>query len=317
MAGNIRGLIAAVHSPCDYDFKLNTAIIPGLVDYLIDTGVQGLYVCGTTGEGASLTIGERKRVAESYIDAAGGKIPVIVQVGTDCITSSRELVKHAVACGADAIAAIAPTYFKVESLDILIEVLQVMTEEYRDFPFYYYHLPGLTGLNFDMLEFLKKGEVLLPGLAGIKYSALDVHGVQSCAAYGNGKYSILFGCDEMLISGLTAGASGAVGSTFNFAAPLYHRIVSAVKSGDLKSAGDLQSLSCDMVRVMSRYGLQPAMKSAMSLVGMDLGPYRLPLKALNKEEMENLRWELSEIGFFEWSKFSGEEVDSALPAFSV
>ena len=168
-----------------------------------------------------------------------------------------------------------------------------------------------------MLEFLEKGEKRLPGLAGIKYSALDVHGMQSCINYKDNKFTLLFGCDEMLTSALLAGAAGAVGSTFNFAAPLYHRIIKAVQSGDLKKARELQSLSIQMVEKMSAYGLQPAMKAVMSLAGNDLGPYRYPLKALSDEQLESLKQDLDEIDFFKWKNFSDGEKKESFPPFGV
>ena len=129
MEKKIKGLIAAVHSPCDRDFNINTEVIPQLTEFLINSGVQGFYVCGSTGEGPSMTIEDRKLTAEAYIKAVAGRVPVIVQIGSDSLKSAKELAIHARDTGADAIAAVAPTYFPVSNVDHLIDILEEMTSE--------------------------------------------------------------------------------------------------------------------------------------------------------------------------------------------
>ncbi|MHC4435010.1 MAG: dihydrodipicolinate synthase family protein, partial [Planctomycetota bacterium] len=100
---------------------LNLDIVPAIAEHLIGDGVRGFYVCGTTGEGPLLSSEERRAVARAYVAAAGGRIPVIVQVGHNSLTEARSLAVHAAEIGADAIAAIAPMYFKPESTGILID----------------------------------------------------------------------------------------------------------------------------------------------------------------------------------------------------
>ena len=118
----IEGLVAATFSPMNEDGSLNLSRVPGVVEHLIGDGIAGLYVCGSTGEGPLMSSMERRQVAEAYISAVNGRIPVIVQIGHDSLAEARELAQHAQACGADAISAIAPRYFGCDSVDTLVAV---------------------------------------------------------------------------------------------------------------------------------------------------------------------------------------------------
>lgn len=299
----IEGLIAATFSPMDRDGSLNLSQVPGIVEHLIEDGVKGLYVCGSTGEGPLLSGIERRQVAEAYVSATAGRIPVIVQIGHDSLAEARELAEHAQDCGADAISAIAPRYFGCDCLDTLVACLRETTRSAPDMPFFYYHIPALSGINFDMVQFLERAPRQLPGFAGIKYSALTVHEYQECLDRAGDQYTILFGCDEMLLSSLTVGGYGAVGSTFNFAAPLYNGIITAYRRSDLGAARDLQLKSVKMIHMLyDRYRGQPGFKAIMELLGHDCGPNRLPLLSLSDTEKKQLRTDLERIGFFAWGR---------------
>jgi len=212
-----------------------------------------------------------------------------VQVGHNSLAEARNLAAHAQAIGADAISAIPPTYFTIDSLGTLIDCLVEIASAAPQLPFYYYHIPQITGVNFDMVEFLRHGAERIPSLAGIKYAAFKIFELQACLEFQNGRFDIPFGCDEMLFSGLGAGAVGAVGSTFNFAAPLYHRIITAFREGNVDEARAYQSLAVNMIRLCYRYRGMSAIKAIMKLIGLDCGPNRLPHVTLKPDELEALR----------------------------
>ncbi len=301
-----KGLIAAVFTPMKQDGTLNLDMVPTIAEHLITDGIRGFYVCGTTGEGPLLSSEERRAVAQAYVAAAAGRVPVIVQVGHNSLTEARGLALHAGEIGADAIAAVAPMYFGPESTEVLIDCLSEIASVVPDLPLFYYHIPALTGVQVDALDLLGQAEQRLPSLVGIKYSALAVHEYQACLNFGQGRYTVLFGCDEMLLSGLTVGAPGAVGSGFNFAAPLFIAIIEAFERGDRQEARRLQGLSVRMSRLLYRYRGQPAFKATMGLLGLDCGPNRLPLKTLSHEEIQSMKRELEEIGFFDWARGNGQ-----------
>lgn len=298
----IKGLIAAAFTPMKEDGSLNLDKIEPIVEHLIRDKVAGLYICGSTGEGPSLTLEEHKIMVEAYIYAASGRLPIIVQVGHNSLAEAGKLAEHAQKIEADAIAAAPPNYFDIKSEELLLECLVKISSAAPDLPLFYYHVPQISGVNLDMVELLRKAAYFIPDLAGIIYSGLWVHEFQACLEFQGGRFTILFGRDEMLLSGLSAGARAIVGSTLNFAAPLYNRLISAFRAGDLDEARRCQSLAIAMVRLLNRYRGQPAVKGVMKLIGLDCGPDRLPLETLNPKELDSLKRKLEEIGFFQWAR---------------
>jgi N-acetylneuraminate lyase len=300
MQKQLSGLIAATFTPMHADGSLNLAMAKPIVDHLSGDGVSGLYVCGSTGEGPLLTTEERKLTAAAYVEAAAGRLPVVVQVGHSSIVEASQLAAHAQQIGADATSAVAPYYFKPNSVKVLVDCLAEIAGGAPKLPFYYYHIPELSGVSVDTVELLHQVSAKVPNFAGIKYTAPMMDEYQTLLAAEDGRYCILFGRDEMLLSGLATGAPGAVGSTYNFAAPIYRKVMAAFDRGDTKEARRCQGLAVAMVRIILRYRGHAGLKAMMALLGLDCGPNRLPTVSLTPEERENMRRELDAIGFFQW-----------------
>lgn len=297
---SLDGLIAATPTPFDKRGSVHLDAIGPLVDRLIDSGVSGLYVCGSTGEGMSLTCDERKRVVEASVAAAGGRVPVIVQVGHNSLRDARGLAEHAAAAGADAISATCPSYFKIGDNPTLVASMLQIANGAPETPFYYYHIPALTGSSIDVVDFLKRGGDVIESLAGLKYTHTLLHEFQDCLRVDGGRFDVVWGCDEMLLGALASGARAAIGSTYNIASPLYRRVIESFSSGDISAARELQYHSVAMVNVMKRYSFHAALKAIMSMLCMPGGPVRLPLNDLTERETESLREQLQTIGFFDW-----------------
>ncbi len=297
----ITGLVPATFTPLREDGSLNLAQVPPIVDHLVSHKMSALFVCGSTGESAALTTAERQATLEAHVRAAAGRVPVIAHVGHTSLAAARLLAAHAQQVGAAAIAALPPFYVKPASVDVLVACMADIAAAAPELPFYYYHIPGLTGVNLDMVEFLGWGAERIPTLAGIKYSSPTLYEFQTCLDAAGGGFNLLFGVDEMLLSGLAAGAHGAVGSTYNFAAPLYQAIMQAFAAGELAEAQRLQRLSAQMVRtVVGRYRGAAGLKAMMAFAGLDCGPTRLPQVALTPAEIEALHGDLATLGFLEW-----------------
>ena len=312
----IEGLIAATFGTFQEDGSLNLAIIPSLVEKLIADGLRGVFICGTNGEGPNLTVEERMAVAEAYVQAANKRILVLVHVGHTSIAESRKLAAHAARIGADAISSVAAFYFKPTSVQNLAESMAQIASAAPQLPFYYYHIPTLTGVGLDMIEFLRLGEELIPNLAGIKYTAATLHEYQACVNYQNGRFDILFGFDEMLLPALAVGAKGAIGSTYTYAAPLYLKVVELFGQGKIAEARQMQLQSVEMVRCLVKYPPIPAQRAIMKMQGFDLGTCRLPLKGLSEQDTLAFRASLDEMSFFELlNQLKGQQQESqaALP----
>ncbi len=297
---SLEGLIAATVTSFTESGDVCTDVIGPMIDRLMESGVDGLYVCGSTGEGMSLTCKERKRVVEATVEAARGRVPVVVQVGHNSLKDARDLAEHAALNGAAAISATCPSYFKISDTETLVASMSEIATAAPQTPFYYYHIPSLTGSPIDVVEFLQRGGDKIATFAGLKYTDTLLHQYQQCLSLDGGRFDVLWGCDEMLLGALATGARGAIGSTYNIAAPLYQSLIAAFAAGETGSARDLQSRSVEMISVMKRYSFHAALKAIMQMLGMPGGACRLPLRDLTGDEAMTLRTQLESIGFFEW-----------------
>lgn len=295
----VKGIVAATFAAYHKDGSLNKEIIPALVDKLVADGVSGVYICGTNGEGPNMTVEERMAVAEAYVNAARKRILVLVHVGHTSIQECKKLAVHAAQIGADAFSSVAAFYFKPTSVQNLVDCMAEIASAAPGLPFYYYHMPTLTGVGMDMVDFLKLGEKSIPNLAGIKYTASTLHEYQACLNFKNGRFDVLFGFDEMLLPALSVGAEGAIGSTYTFAAPVYLKIVQLYRDGKFAEARALQSQVVDFIRCIIRHPSIAAQRAIMHMLGIDMGNPRLPLVALSDVAYAQLKADLDEVGFFE------------------
>ena len=293
---SVTGLVAATFTPFHADGSLHLEQVPLVVEHLVQQNIRGIFVCGSTGEGPSLTIEERKQVAQAYVEAAQGKLFTFVHVGHNSLAEAQALAQHAEQIGADAISAPVPSYFKIQTLDTLINTLSFIAQGAPSLPLYYYHIPALTGVDLDMVAFLEQAGERLPTLAGIKYTAHTLDAFQICMQQE--QYNLLFGRDELLLSALAIGTQGFIGSTYNFAAPWYQEIWQAYEANNQATARRIQAQVGQLVRIIHRYGGLPPQKVMMKMMGLDCGPVRLPLVELSDSQQKAMRQELEAIDFF-------------------
>ena len=294
----LSGLVAAAFTPFKPDGKLNLSQVPLLGESLRKNKISAAFICGTTGEGSSMTTTERVTVAEEWKKTKPAGLRLAVHVGHNSLADSLVLAQHAEEIGADAIAMIAPSYFRPASLDDLVDCCRYVASGAPRLPFYYYHMPESTGVGFDMREFLRLASKKIPNLAGLKFTYHDLKNFQQALAFAQDKYAVLHGRDETLIAGLVLGSTGAIGSTYNYAAPVYHRVLQAYRERDIVTARLEQEQAVEIVEVMLRHGGLPAGKAIMKLIGLDCGGVRLPLRSLDDAAVSLLKADLDKLGFF-------------------
>lgn len=293
----LTGLVAAPHTPMHADGCLNLDIIEQQAARLVGDGVRGAFICGSTGEGLSLTVAERRQVAERWRKAVRSDVlKLIVHAGHNSIGDAAALAAHAQEIGADAVSILSPSYFKPATVDDLLDFCEPVATAAASLPFYFYDIPALTGVELSMVEFLRKGRARIPNLVGVKFTSSNLMSLQECLEAEDGRFNILFGCDEMLLAGLALGVPGAVGSTYNYAAPLYHKIIAAHHAGDLGTAQALQLKSVKLVQLLAQFGVLPAGKAIMRLVGVDCGPVRPPVRRLTEDQISRLFRQVEAIG---------------------
>lgn len=301
MTFRLHGLVAATHTPFHADGALNLAIVEKQAAHLLANGIKFAFIGGTTGESASLTVEERRVLAQRWSDVARGtELSVVVHVGANCLADARALAAEAQSLGVAAIAALATSYFKPRSLDALIACCADIAAAAPETPFYYYDIPAMTGVSFSMMDFLAQALARVPTLAGLKFTNPDLVAYQFCLRADGGRWDVPFGMDEHLLGALAMGAKGAVGSGFNFAAPIYQRLLKAFNAGDLAAARVEQFRGAQLVQLLSGYGYMGAAKAVMRMVGVDVGPPRLPNTPLSADQQAGLRADLEKLGFFDW-----------------
>ncbi len=305
------GLIAATYTPLRDDGSLNLEQVGPMVDYLLENGVGGLYVCGSTGEGMSLSSEERRSVADAYVQAAAGRTPVIIQVGHNSISEAKQLAEHAQRIGADAVSATCPSYFEINNVDALVDCMSQVASGAPELPFYYYHIPVLTGSTIGMVDFLQRGGEQIRNLAGLKYTAPTLHEFQECLEMEGGRFDVVWGVDEMLLGALATGARAAIGSTYNIAAPLYREIINAFNKPDLDDARRLQSRSWSIIKAIAASSYHPAMKEVLRMLGFEFGRCRAPQQEISAEDIRTLRRNLESIGFFDQTNLISEPQERA------
>jgi len=273
------GLVAAPFTPMDKKGNLNLSLVPQYYNLLGKNGVGGAFINGSTGEGAALTQREKQLQASEWALCLKneGKVKVINLVGG---TSYSECIENAIfsqELGLSAIALLPPYYFKPSNDDQLAEFVTRVGETVPKMPVYFYHIPVLTGVNIPMFGFLKKISGMLPNFTGIKFTQEDFMDFFSCLNFKNRNYDLLWGRDECMLSALVLGCRGAVGSTYNYAAPLYHSLIRSFNTGDLDEARKLQQKSIDVIRLLGKYGGMATGKAFMKYIGMDCGKFRSPV----------------------------------------
>lgn len=288
------GLIAAPFAPMNDQGEVMYERIESYYNLLEKNGVVGAFINGSTGEGVSLSQKEKMKIVEAWTNRAKTKrsVKIITLVGGTSYVECIENALHAKEAGVDAIALIAPFYFKPAGARQLAEFVSKVAEKVPGLPVYFYHIPVLSGCYVPMIDFLKEAAPYIPNLAGIKYTHEDFMDFLSCIHFMDGKYEMMWGRDENMLSALILGTRSAVGSTFNYAAPIYQQLIAAYDRGDFATARQRQQQSIDMIMLLGKYGGIATGKAYMRYIGFDCGQFRSPVKNMGHDKFEKFREEV-------------------------
>ncbi len=297
----LHGLVVPPHTPFHADGALHLAIVEQQAAHYLKHRINAVFIAGSTGESTSLSLQERLALTERWMQVTSGTaLRVVVHVGANCLDDAREIAAHAQAKGAAAIAAFSPSYFKPPSMDALVRCAAHIAEAAPETPFYFYDIPVLTGVTFAMPQFLALAHDRIPTLAGIKFTNSDLAAYQFCLRANGGIWDLPWGIDQHFLGALAMGAKGAVGSSYNYAAPIYHRMLDAFAKGDISGAREAQFQATRTLALTHSYGALGAAKHIMKCLGVDVGPVRLPNEMLSLARQDQLRADLEQMGFFDW-----------------
>jgi N-acetylneuraminate lyase len=244
--------------------------------YLLDRGVDGLYLCGSTGEGVHLTESERRLVTETVVDVVAGRVPVIVHVGAVGTREAVALAQHAEGVGAAGVASILPP-FRRDIAEVYLHYATIAAAV-PEMPF----LPYLFGGEVEapsLMQTLRDG---IPSLAGAKYTGSNMYELQGILDL-QGDWSIFSGMDEQCIFAAMTGAPGNIGTTLNFMPGVYKAMRARYAAGDGPGAVDLQLRANRVTRVLHTFGVFGALFEIMRMLGFECGEPRLPRSPLPPE----------------------------------
>ena len=297
----INGYIAAPFSPMTEKGELNLDIIPDYASYLLRNGLDGVFVCGSTGEGALLGREERMMLTEAWLDAGEGMLKAVVHTGGCNLKEQELLAAHAQEKGAWAIAAMAPAFLSPARNEELVDYCGAIAAAAPQLPFYYYHIPGLNGVHLSVVDFLEAAGEHIPNLAGVKYTHMNMFEFEQCRHVAGGKYEMLWGMDEMFLDGLVYGNRAGIGGTYNHCFGLYRDMKQAYDVKDMAKCRELQHLSHQFIEILIKYrGNLMGGKRIMKFLGLDCGPNRLPLQNISDAEEASMKRELEDVGFFSY-----------------
>ncbi len=275
----MKGIFSALITPINKDYSINFGNFKKLIDFNLDNGINGFYVGGSTGEGMLMTSEERKQVFREVKKYVGDAVPMIAHVGTVSTDEAIGMALEAKKLGYDAISAVAPFYydFSVEAIkQYYIDIVSA-----ADTPMYIYNFQAGTG--FGLTPAIAKDIFDSdPRFAGIKHTSNDLFALEQFKENIKG-ITVFNGYDEICLGGLSMGADGAIGSTYNFMGKKFVNLYKAFKSGDMETASKLQKEANKIISVMCKYGVLQCEKEILNQMGVDVGVCRRPFMLLDDE----------------------------------
>ncbi|MBQ9548119.1 MAG: dihydrodipicolinate synthase family protein [Bacteroidales bacterium] len=289
----LTGLTAAVATPMKANGEVNPRAIDRYASFLYERGIRSVFVNGTTGESLLLSTAERKLLAEKWMEHSS-KLRVVVHVGSTSWKEAQELAAHAEAIGARAISAMGPCFLPAGRAEELVAFNALIAAKAPYTPYYYYHIPDAARTFVYMPEFLRQAGAVIPNLAGVKYTSFDTNEQQRCIGLEGGRYDILHGHDETLVSGLQLGSTGGIGTSYNITSPEFQRLYDDFMAGKADEAVRRQYKVNEVVDLLGRrINCIVGVKAALDFAGIEAGPCRLPVRKLSRIERRDFERELA------------------------
>ncbi|MHB8063942.1 MAG: N-acetylneuraminate lyase [Ruminiclostridium sp.] len=281
---NLKGIYAALITPFESSGEVNYIELKNIVAHLIEKGIDGFYVCGSTAEAFLLTVEERKNILEAVVEASKSRAKIIAHTGSIGTDLTVDLALHAKKSGADAISAVTPFYYKFSAEEIVNYYYEIADR--TQMPTIIYNFPNLTGfaLSVKNVDDLANNK----NIVGIKYTASDLYTLERFK-FLHPDMLIYNGFDEVFLYGLMAGADGGIGSTYNFMPKKYRTLMDLFYAGKYDEARMLQHEINDLIDVVAKYGAMATTKEFLTLEGFDCGICRSPFKPLSTEAKAEIK----------------------------
>lgn len=277
----LQGIFPALVTPFDEHGALAVRSLERLLERVYATGIGGVYVCGSTGEGLLQPLEQRKRVAEIAVRNSPPGKRVIVHIGAYRTDDAGELARHAAACGASAVSSLPP--LGAYSFDEILSYYRTLSTA-TDLPFLVYYFPAVAPAIHSVSQIIELCR--LPNVIGLKFTAHDLY---SLSLIRNAGASVLSGYDEVLVAGLLMGACGGIGTFYNLAPELFVQLYARAKQGEWAAAREVQARINELIELTLRYPCFPAVKAILRWSGIDCGHCLAPRRSLTGDEERELK----------------------------
>lgn len=286
------GAAVAIVTPMNENGSVNFAKFAEIIDAQIAAGTDAIVVCGTTGEGSTLSIEEHEAVMKFCIDKVAKRVPVIAGTGSNDTAFSVRLSKEAEAYGADALLLITPYYNKTSQKGLIAHFGAVA--EAVNIPCILYSVPGRTGMNIlpETCKELSK----FKNIVAIKEASGNLSQIARIIALCGDDLAVYSGEDGQVVPILSLGGKGVISVLSNVAPKETHDMANACLAGDFKTGAAMQLKYLALIDALFSDVNPIPVKEAMNLMGMDVGPCRLPLVPMADALRENLKAQLAAVG---------------------
>ncbi len=277
---DLKGIYPALITPFTQDNKVNESSLRAIVNMNIQKGVKGFYVDGSTGEAFMLSIEERKRILEIVSDENKGRVKIIAHIGCISTDQAIDLGMHARALGVDAVSAVPPFYYKFSFNEIAQHYFSIA--DAVQLPLIVYNIPSFSGVELtpENIKALRKN----PYIAGIKHTSMNLYQLERMHA-ADEDLLIFNGHDEVFLAGLSMGAMGAIGSTYNFMAEKFLLIEKLFREHNTDEALRIQAEANQVINAIIQTGVLAGTKYIMKKkYDIDCGSCRSPFQPLSEED---------------------------------
>jgi 4-hydroxy-tetrahydrodipicolinate synthase len=293
MAKEIKGIVVPLVTPFNADETVNEAGLRQIVDYLVDSGVHGLFPSGSQGELFALSTDEKKRIMDVVIEANAGRAFVMPSTGAVTTRESIELTRYAEAAGADAVSVISPYFIKPSDEELRVHFIRIA--EAVSIPMLAYNNPDRTGVPLSP-KMIGAVAHAAPNFIGIKDSSGDLSNALAYAEQAPAGFRTFMGRDTIIYAALCCGCAGAVAATANVAPELVVGIYNAFMAGDHELAKERQRQLAPLRQAFALGSFPVTVKDAMNLMGLPAGPCRAPIQSLTGAPREKLIAILRQMG---------------------
>lgn len=278
---------AATPTPFGADGELNLPVVAEQGKHLLDLGVHGAFVGGTSGEFPALTTRERMQLVDAWVSTKPDGLALGTHVGHSTLAEARTLASHAEQAGVDLIASVTPYFGVANSLQTAVDYLAEVAAAAPDTPFLYYHFPAMTGSPYQPSELVAAAVERIPTLAGVKFTHEDLLEFDRTRAVSD-RVRVYWGRDELLPAALAFGADAVIGSLYNALAPQAHQVAAAMAAGRLEDALLLHEPFRVVAAEAGKYGGVGFVKEWLNACGPDTGVARTPWGPLPAEAHDTI-----------------------------